>query len=160
MISLAAGPLWFLHHDEGWRLHQPAIPGQGGLHVSGMWPSTAANRAGPRQPSFEWRVPCLSKILPALPRESPGGDSSLPLPRVGDLRPGHRSGREPNARPRGRTDRIAVSRTGGTDLHSWSREAIRVGEDRTVFRRGASTVQCSMQIGLGRHCGETAGRPV
>ena len=81
LISAAGGLFCSLHHDEGWRLHQPAIPRQGGLHASGMWPSTAASRAGSRQPSYEWRVPCLPQNLPALTRKSPGEDSSLPLPR-------------------------------------------------------------------------------
>ena len=52
LISMAAG-LSVPHQDEGWRLHQPAIPRQGGVsRFSGMRPSTTASRAECCQPSL------------------------------------------------------------------------------------------------------------
>jgi ABC transporter substrate binding protein len=45
LISAAGAVSFPLHPDEGWRLHQPAIPRQGGLHASGMWPVDDGNIA-------------------------------------------------------------------------------------------------------------------
>src|SRR6266566_3119594 len=93
-------------------------------------PAEPADRRAVARLFYEWRVRCLSKILPA-PRGNHPAKIHPCRFRVGDLRPGHRSGREPNARPCGWTDRTAVLRMGGTNLHSWPD----AGFERTQPRR-------------------------
>jgi hypothetical protein len=51
-----------VHHDAGWRSHQPASPRQGGLHDKWMWPRPRMQGVGKQQPaflqfgSFKWLV--------------------------------------------------------------------------------------------------------
>jgi hypothetical protein len=81
-----------LHADEGWRLRQPSSRVEGS---------------------------CLPKIVPTSWRELESAKLHPCRFRISDLRPGHRSGREPDARPRDRNNRAAVLWLGRTDLHPW-----------------------------------------